>query len=114
MKKSYLLLVALLLIGALTACDQKQTSVEEIKNKVDSAAEVRSETVKPNSLSKDCRSACENYVSKCLTLVPNASETLLNEGLVSCVEDCASWSADKATCISQALECPSMTEICKL
>jgi hypothetical protein len=114
MKKSHLLLVVLLLTGILTACDQKQTKVEEAENKVDSAPEVRSEEVKPNSLSKDCTSACENYVSKCLTLVPNASDTLLNEGLVSCVEDCANWSADKAECISEALECPSMTEICKL
>lgn len=62
----------------------------------------------------DCELACVNYVNKCLTLVPNASQSLYNEGLFSCIKDCAKWGGEKIDCMIQAIDCPSMTEVCGL
>jgi hypothetical protein len=67
-----------------------------------------------DSAQNDCESACTNYVNKCLTLVPNATQALFQEGLESCVKDCAKWNGTKIDCMIQALDCPSMTEVCGL
>lgn len=62
----------------------------------------------------DCQFACVNYTSKCLTLVPNANEALLNDGLMSCMGECNSWSEQKTNCILNAHNCESMSDICGL
>jgi len=62
----------------------------------------------------DCEAACANYVNKCLTLVPNATQALFQEGLSSCLGECASWSVAKINCMVSAVDCPSMTDVCGL
>lgn len=63
---------------------------------------------------EDCQMACANYVVKCLTLVPNASKELLDEGLYSCIGECQKWNNEKIDCMIGALDCESMTNICGL
>jgi len=62
----------------------------------------------------ECEAACNNYVNQCLTLVPNASQALFQEGLSSCLEKCTGWQEAMIKCIKQAADCPSMTDICGL
>ena len=64
--------------------------------------------------SNDCELACVNYVNKCLALVPNADQALFNEGLSSCIGECASYSESKVNCLISAIDCPAMTEQCGL
>ncbi len=62
----------------------------------------------------DCEMACSNYSIKCLSLVPNASQELYNEGLLSCMNECKKWSGDKTSCMLNAIDCESMTNVCGL
>jgi len=62
----------------------------------------------------DCESPCRNYIHKCLSLVPNASEELFSQGLESCMKECRSWSDTKNKCILNAPNCQDMTEVCGL
>lgn len=62
----------------------------------------------------ECEAACNNYVNQCLTLVPNATQALFQEGLASCLKECAGWDETKNKCIKQSADCPSMTEVCGL
>ncbi len=71
------------------------------------------ESVK-NVDSSDCQFACANYVVKCLTLVPNASKDLLDEGLNSCMSECQRWNSQKTGCMIEAIDCESMTNVCGL
>lgn len=62
----------------------------------------------------NCEAACENYVNKCLTLVPGAGETLFQQGRDSCMEVCAEWTSEKIDCIATAASCEPMTDVCGL
>ena len=62
----------------------------------------------------NCEAACNNYVSKCLTLVPNAGQELFSEGLSSCLKECAGWETVKVSCMASTADCPAMTETCGL
>ncbi|MDD3897279.1 MAG: hypothetical protein PHU04_05605 [Candidatus Peribacteraceae bacterium] len=62
----------------------------------------------------DCEAACGNYVNTCLTLVPGAGQALFQEGLTSCMEECAGWDEQKTACMASAADCESMTNICGL
>ncbi|MDD5751206.1 MAG: hypothetical protein PHS73_01655 [Candidatus Peribacteraceae bacterium] len=62
----------------------------------------------------NCAAACENYVRKCLTLVPGAGETLFQQGRDSCMEECAQWTDKKTDCIATAAGCEPMTDVCGL
>jgi hypothetical protein len=64
--------------------------------------------------SQDCEAACGKYVSACLTLVPNASEILFNDGYDSCLGECAKWNDSKVDCMINAFNCQAMTETCGL
>ncbi len=64
--------------------------------------------------SNDCELACSNYTVKCLSLVPGASQSLYNEGLMSCINECKKWDNEKIGCIISAIDCPAMTEVCGL
>lgn len=63
---------------------------------------------------KNCQPACTNYVQQCLTLVPNATDALLWEGMNSCMDHCQLWDNEKIGCLANANDCPSMTEVCGL
>lgn len=62
----------------------------------------------------DCEAACGSYVGKCLTLVPNATQALFNEGLSSCISECEKWNAQKVECMISAFDCEAMTNVCGL
>ena len=62
----------------------------------------------------ECESACVNYVNKCLTLVPNATQALFQEGLESCLNECAKWNGVKIDCMISAFNCEAMTDVCGL
>ena len=64
--------------------------------------------------SNDCEMACSNYSVKCLSLVPNASQELYNEGLLSCMNECKKWDGKKTSCMIEAIDCESMTNVCGL
>lgn len=66
------------------------------------------------SSSNDCEGACSNYTMKCLSLVPNADQNLYNEGLKSCVAECAKWNDSKVGCMIKAFDCEAMTNTCGL
>ncbi|MDX9893707.1 MAG: hypothetical protein RB292_04855 [Patescibacteria group bacterium] len=69
---------------------------------------------KLNPAKNECEAACQNYVNQCLTLVPNATQTLFQEGLDSCLTECANWNDPMVKCMTQAPDCESMTNICGL
>ena len=62
----------------------------------------------------DCKTACDNYVERCLVLVPGADHVLFEDGRTSCLEQCAEWDGEKVKCIAESLTCPEMSDICKL
>lgn len=62
----------------------------------------------------DCEAACGSYVSKCLTLVPNATQALFEEGMTSCQSECAKWNTQKVDCMINAFDCEAMTNVCGL
>ncbi len=62
----------------------------------------------------NCDTACKKYVDLCLTLVPNATESLFNEGHQSCLSECKSWNTEKINCMIKTVNCESMTDVCGL
>jgi hypothetical protein len=102
---------------------------EEVKNKVAAAGTCRDlsnipelvsalipemNAPEPINPSNDCEAACGSYVSKCLTLVPNATPALFEEGQSSCMDECAGWNAAKVECMISAFDCEAMTDVCGL
>jgi len=61
-----------------------------------------------------CNQACNNYVNRCLTLVPNATPQLFEEGFNSCKTECASWNITKIDCMIQSNTCEAFTDVCGL
>ena len=96
-------------IGVISSCEQVAGAPEL-------ASAVLPEMNEPDlaPASNDCEAACGSYVGKCLTLVPNASEALFQEGLSSCMGECASWNAGKVDCMISAVDCEAMTNVCGL
>lgn len=64
--------------------------------------------------SNDCEAACGSYITKCLSLVPNATQALYNEGMISCMDDCKGWDTTKTECMIGAFDCEAMTNVCGL
>lgn len=62
----------------------------------------------------DCEKACNNYNSKCLTMVPNATQALFDERFASCMGECEAWNSSKIDCMATAGDCESMTNVCGL
>lgn len=62
----------------------------------------------------DCEAACGSYVGKCLTLVPNASEALFDDGYNSCLQECDKRDLNKVDCMISAFDCEAMTNVCGL
>lgn len=100
-----MLAVSLLLVG----CGGQP---QENENDTLSGSVVR--VNEPAQAGSNCEAACQNYVNKCLTLVPGANESLFQQGRDSCMEECAQWDSEKAGCIVSASDCPSMTDVCGL
>lgn len=67
-----------------------------------------------NPTTNDCEAACGNYVTSCLSLVPNASESVLNDGYTSCLDECSTWETPKIECMLSTFDCVAMTEVCGL
>lgn len=71
----------------------------------------------PENITKteiNCEAPCANYVDKCLTLVPGATQQLYVDGQTSCVKECKDWDTKKTKCILDAENCTLMTDECKL
>ncbi len=96
-------------IGAISSCEQV-AEVPELA--VATLPEMNEPNLAPAS--NDCEAACGSYVGKCLTLVPNASEALFQEGMSSCMGECAGWSTGKVDCMISAFDCEAMTNVCGL
>ncbi len=93
-------------------------SCQEISSKPELIADLLvPEVATPELVDKnasECEAACGSYVGKCLTLVPNATEALFQEGTDSCMKECAGWNAQKVDCMINAFDCESMTNVCGL
>jgi hypothetical protein len=61
-----------------------------------------------------CETACGAYVGKCLTLVPNATQALFDDGYNSCLQECEKRDVNKVNCMVGASDCETMTEVCGL
>ncbi len=93
------------------------TSCEELSQKPELIADVIIPEVKAPEqkvASNDCEAACGRYVTACLTLVPNATEALFEDGYNSCLGECTKWNLQKIDCMINAFDCESMTEVCGL
>ncbi|MFA5076120.1 MAG: hypothetical protein WC480_01745 [Patescibacteria group bacterium] len=110
MTKKILTLGLMLVVGALFLSGCVKSASDRPINDLTPAAE---ETNLPLS-GNDCEAACANYVNKCLTLVPNADHVLFEDGLNTCLEECADWSANKISCILSSVACSEMSDICEL
>lgn len=62
----------------------------------------------------NCPSACNNYVLKCISQVPNATETLEKDAYNSCMVECAKWDNEKINCMSISPSCEGFTNQCGL
>lgn len=92
-------------------------SCEELSQKPDLIADLLIPTIdKPQekAIINDCEAACNHYVLACLTLVPNATQSLFDDGYNSCLPECDKWDAKKVDCMINAFDCPAMTEQCGL
>lgn len=89
---------------------------EEISEILEYVPEFILEPEQPNlsEPTSDCEAACGHYVIACLTLVPNATEDLFNEGYESCLSECKNWDANKVDCMITAFDCEAMTDVCGL
>ncbi len=79
-----------------------------------SEPKVSAGTDKDADASQECEAACGRYVTACLTLVPNATPALFDEGYQSCLGQCAGWDGAKTECMIGAFDCEAMTEQCGL
>lgn len=90
---------------------QKINNIElEIKDLLD-ALQTKYDEEKPSS---SCEKACKNYNSKCLSLVPNVNQSILNDGFSSCMKECKKRDKKKIQCMENAKDCVAMTEVCWL
>lgn len=97
---------------------QESTSCEEITSKPELIADlIIPEVANPKPVDRnasECEAACGSYVGKCLTLVPNATQALFEEGQTSCELECENWNQSKVDCMINAFDCEAMTNICGL
>lgn len=97
---------------------QESTNCEEMSAKPELIADMLIPdvaTLEPIiNTANDCEAACGSYVGKCLTLVPNATPELFNDGLSSCMSECAGWDSQKVNCMISAFDCEAMTNTCGL
>lgn len=97
---------------------QESDNCEQITSKPELIADLiipEAASPKPTDESaSECEAACGSYVMKCLTLVPNATEALFEDGLNSCMKECAGWDNNKVGCMINAFDCEAMTDVCGL
>ncbi len=92
-------------------------SCEELTQKPELIADlIVPEVNQPENINptNDCEYACANYATKCLSLVPNATQEVFQDGIKYCMNDCKKWDASKVGCMISAFDCPAMTESCGL
>ncbi|MFA6536808.1 MAG: hypothetical protein WCT18_00220 [Patescibacteria group bacterium] len=98
----------LLLVVFLSGCEYGE------KEQVVPADVLLQEVQKNNIDDTACAKACDNYVDRCLTLVPNADHVVFEEGRKSCLAECSVWPKEKTECIIERDDCPTMTTKCEL
>jgi carboxypeptidase C (cathepsin A) len=62
----------------------------------------------------NCVAACNNYVLKCISQVPNATELLKKDAYNSCMGECVKWNSEKINCMSISPTCEGFTNQCGL
>lgn len=89
---------------------------EFLKAQIQGQGQVLAEEMvnKNNPNSSKCDQACNNYTTRCLSLVPNASKELFEQGFDSCKGECASWNVSKIDCMIKANSCEAFTDTCGL
>ena len=89
---------------------------EFLKAQIEGQAQVLAEEMvnKNNPNATKCDQACNNYVTRCLSLVPNASAELFEQGFDSCKGECAAWAVSKIECMIKANTCEAFTDTCGL
>lgn len=92
-------------------CEQMTSKPELITELI--IPEVATPKPAPKNAS-ECEAACGSYTGKCLTLVPNLTEATLNDGMNSCMKECAGWNDNKVDCMINAFDCEAMTNVCGL
>lgn len=97
---------------AMLLMDDCEFLLNQIENQAQVLAEQQANQANPNAAK--CDQACNNYVSRCLTLVPNATPALFEEGFQSCKQECASWPVVKIDCMVSASSCEAFTDVCGL
>lgn len=90
---------------------QKINNIEVNMKDLLEALQTKCKKEKP---SNTCEKACNNYTNKCLSLVPNASKSLFDQGFSSCVKECKKRDNKKIQCMENAKDCVAMTEVCWL
>lgn len=97
---------------------QESKDCQQITSKPDLIVDLLvPETATPKPVDKnasECEAACGSYTGKCLTLVPNLTEAMLEDGMKSCMQECASWDTKKIDCMINAFDCESFTNVCGL
>lgn len=73
-----------------------------------------SNSEKQNESINNCTDACNNYVLKCISQVPNATEALQKDAYDSCMGECAEWNFEKINCMSISPSCEAFTNQCGL
>ncbi len=101
--KKIILALPVLLILTLSACNTVETPT--------APQAINESTSQANT---GCETACENYKTQCLSLVPGATQQIFKDGIESCMNECKAWTKEKTDCISTSLDCVSMTDICEL
>lgn len=99
--RGVLFILITLMITTLSGCGTVKQSATEVSNDFEKTK-------------IECEAPCANYVEKCLTLVPGATQQLYVDGQISCEKECKDWDIKKAECILNAENCTLMTEKCKL
>ncbi|HOX97071.1 MAG TPA: hypothetical protein PL066_01795 [bacterium] len=66
------------------------------------------------SSENNCPAACNNYVLKCISQVPSATEALEKDAYNSCMGECAKWDNEKINCMSISPSCEGFTNQCGL
>lgn len=73
-----------------------------------------SNTDEKSGTDNNCAAACNNYVLKCISQVPSATEALEKDAYNSCMGECTKWDSEKINCMSISPSCEGFTNQCGL
>jgi hypothetical protein len=92
------------------ACLKNFKTCEELARNCRQASDADTKKTTDNN----CVAACNNYVLKCISQVPNATELLKKDAYNSCMGECSQWNTEKINCMSISPTCEGFTNQCGL